>query len=173
MADSRAAPDRAPFPATTLARWLSELPEINLEHLDTMTDRTGILQRAVFAVPSYEDGYRLDDNARAVLLVGFVEDAGTENLRAVRSLASRYLAFVAHAFDAERGRFRNAMTYSRRWTDEIASEDSHGRALFALGSLVGRSNEPGRPSLSGHLFHAALPAVSTFTSPRAWAFALL
>jgi hypothetical protein len=65
------------------------------------------------------------------------------------------------------------MTYSRRWTEEIGSEDSHGRALWALGSVVRRSNEPGRPSLSGRLFHAALPALSTLASPRAWAFALL
>jgi hypothetical protein len=102
-----------------------------------------------------------------------VEDAGTEDPRAVRALASRYIAFVNYAFNCERGRFRNFMTYSRRFTEDVGSEDSHGRAIWALGSVLGRSNDPGRQNLSGRLFHAALPALSKFTSPRAWAFALL
>jgi hypothetical protein len=80
---------------------------------------------------------------------------------------------VRHAFNAERGRFRNFMSYSRQWLEEYGSEDSHGRALWALGTVVGRSGDPGRQSLGGELFHAALPAVGSFTSPRAWAFALL
>jgi hypothetical protein len=45
--------------------------------------------------------------------------------------------------------------------------------LHALGAVVGRSSDPGRKSLAGDLFHAALPAVRDFTSPRAWASALL
>ncbi len=65
------------------------------------------------------------------------------------------------------------MTYSRKWTEECGSEDSQGRALWALGALVGRSRDPGRQSLGGDLFHAALPAASTFESTRGWAFALL
>jgi hypothetical protein len=65
------------------------------------------------------------------------------------------------------------MSYSRRWSEESGSEDSHGRALWALGTVVGRAVEPGRHSLGGQLFHAALPALPGFTSPRAWAFALL
>jgi hypothetical protein len=65
------------------------------------------------------------------------------------------------------------MTYARRWTEEVGSEDSHGRALWALGAVVGRSRDPGKQSLSGGLFHRALQVVSTFSSPRAWAFALL
>jgi hypothetical protein len=88
-------------------------------------------------------------------------------------LASRYLAFVSHAFCPERGRFRNFLSYGRTWLEEQGSEDSHGRALWALGTVVGRSRDAGRPSLGGRLFHAALPAVRTFTSPRAWAFTLL
>ncbi|HEX7832007.1 MAG TPA: glycosyl transferase family 1, partial [Thermoanaerobaculia bacterium] len=93
--------------------------------------------------------------------------------RIVRVLASRYLGFVNYAFDHERGRFRNFMSYSRQWRDEDGSEDSHGRALWALGTVVGRSADPGRQSLARSLFHSALPAVSEFSSPRAWAFTLL
>nr|UXE44464.1 D-inositol-3-phosphate glycosyltransferase [uncultured bacterium] len=150
-----------------------ELPGIDLRHLRLMTDDTGLLQHSMFGVPRYDDGYCLDDNARALLLMALIEDARAEDREAVRALASRYLAFVSHAYNTEQGRFRNFMAYSRRWTESQGSEDSHGRALWALGTVVGRSEDPGRQSLGGHLFHSALPAVSAFTSPRAWAFALL
>jgi glycosyltransferase involved in cell wall biosynthesis len=164
---------RMVFQAKTLAKRPAELPDANLSHLRAMTDDTGILQHAAFSVPRYEDGYCLDDNARALLLMALVEDAGAEDAAAVRALASRYLAFVRHAFNHDRGRFKNFMSYSRQWLEECGSEDSHGRALWALGTVVGRCSDPGRQSLGGHLFHAALPATLEFTSPRAWAFTLL
>ncbi len=164
---------RTVFQAKTLAKRPAELPEVNLEHLSLMTDQTGMLQHGSFSVPRYEDGYCLDDNARALLLTALLEDQGSDDGKAVRALASRYLAFVSHAFDREARRFRNFMSYSRRWVEACGSEDSHGRALWALGTVVGRSVDPGRQSLGGQLFHAALPAVSEFTSPRAWAFTLL
>jgi hypothetical protein len=100
-------------------------------------------------------------------------DAGTGELAAVRGLASRYLAFVNHAFDRTSKRFRNFLSYSRQWLEPVGSEDSHGRALWALGTVVGRASDPGQQSLAGDLFHQALPAVTTFSSPRAWAYALL
>jgi glycosyltransferase involved in cell wall biosynthesis len=159
--------------AKTLTRRQPGLPEINLEHVRLLTDQTGMVQHADFNVPRYRDGYCLDDNARALLLMALVEEDGAEDKKAVRALASRYLAFASDAFNPENGRFRNFMSYARRWIEERGSEDSHGRALWALGAVVGRSTDPGRHSLSGRLFHSALPAVSQFTSPRAWAFALL
>ena len=164
---------RTEFRASTLATRPAELPEVNLDHVEVMSDGTGILQHATFNVPHYDEGYCVDDNARALLLMTLLEDAGTNDPRTVRTLASRYLAFVNHAFDPASGRFRNFMSYSRLWRDEEGSEDSHGRALWALGTVVGRSSDPGRNSLAAALFHAALPAVSRFSSPRAWAFTLL
>lgn len=164
---------RTVFQARTLARRPIELPEVNLEYLGLMTDDTGMLQHGAFNVPRYRDGYCLDDNARALLLMALVEEAGTVDRRSVRRLASRYLAFVNHAFDVERGCFRNFMSYERHWTETTGSEDSHGRAVWALGTVVGRSADPGRQSLGGDLFQAALPATRGFTSPRAWAFTLL
>lgn len=161
------------FQMKSLAARSAELPEANLGHLNLMTDGTGILQHAAFDVPNYDEGYCLDDNARALIVTTLLEDAGAEERKLVRALASRYLGFVRHAFNAKIGRFRNFMGYSRRWLEDCGSEDSHGRALWALGSVVGRSGDPGRQCLSGSLFHSALPAVSEFTSPRAWAFALL
>ena len=164
---------RTLFQAKTLAQRPLELPEVNLEYLTLMTDDTGMLQHGAFNVPRYRDGYCLDDNARALLLMALVEEAGTQDRRSVRALSSRYLAFVNHAFDDRRGRFRNFMSYERQWTEEAGSDDSHGRALWALGTVVGRSADPGRRTLGGDLFHAALPTACGFTSPRAWAFTLL
>lgn len=150
-----------------------DLPELGLSHLRAMTDDTGLLQHALFSVPRYDDGYCIDDNARALLLMALIEDAGTDDRKTTRALSSRYLAFVNHAFNKKSRRFRNFMAYTREWLEEDGSEDSHGRALCALGALVGRAREPGRRTLGGQLFHAALPPVSEFESPRAVAFALL
>jgi hypothetical protein len=91
----------------------------------------------------------------------------------VQRLAARYLAFVSHAFNESEGRFRNFMTYARHWAEDTGSEDSHGRGVWALGTVVGRSRDPGKQSLSGVLFQRALTSVPGFSSPRAWAFGLL
>ncbi|HEX9734617.1 MAG TPA: glycosyltransferase family 4 protein [Thermoanaerobaculia bacterium] len=164
---------RTAFQAKTLAERPLGLPEINLAHLDSLSDHTGILQHAAFSVPRYEAGYCVDDNARALLLTTLLEDAGIEDIKPVRALGSRYLAFVRHAFDPPSGRFRNFMSYSRQWGDGPGSEDSHGRALWGLGTVIGHSYDPGRRNLADSLFHAALPRVEAFTSPRAWAYVLL
>jgi glycosyltransferase involved in cell wall biosynthesis len=164
---------RSSFQAQTLASRPAGWPEIDLRHVRTLTDDTGILQHAIFSIPRYEDGYCLDDNARGLLLMTVLEEAGTDDPAAVRALASRYLGFVNYAFDRSSGRFRNFLSYSRQWIEPHGSEDSQGRALWALGAVVGRANDPGRRSLAGDLFHGALPATTTFTSPRAWAYVLL
>ena len=164
---------RIAFRASTVASRPAELPPVNLSHVSVMSSDTGILQHAMFSVPRYDEGYCIDDNARALLLMTLLEDAGTDDPKLVRALASRYMAFVSHAFNRPLGRFRNFMSFSRNWTEEHGSEDSHGRALWALGTVVGASGDPGRQTLAGELFHAALPAVSGFSSPRAWAYALL
>lgn len=164
---------RAGLAARTLAKRRPELPEIDLTHVRLMTDDTGMLQHATFDVPRYRDGYCIDDNARALLLMTHVEEAGTEAPQVVRALATRYLAFMSHAFDETSGRFNNFMTYARTWHDGPGSDDSHGRALWALGAVVGRSTDPGRRGLGARLFHGGLPAAPTLTSPRAWAYALL
>ena len=160
------------FRATTLATRPAELPQVNLDHVAIMSDDTGMLQHATFNVPRYDEGYCLDDNARALLLMTLLEDAGVD-ARRVSAMASRYMAFVSDAFNRPLGRFRNFMSHARRWREEEGSEDSHGRALWALGTVVGCSADAGRHSLASALFHAAIPAVSTFSSPRAWAFTLL
>jgi glycosyltransferase involved in cell wall biosynthesis len=148
----------------------AELPPLKLDHLRRMTDDTGMFQHAIFTVPNYREGYTIDDNARALTVSTLLEELGSEK---TWELASRYLAFVWYAFNTETRRFRNFMDYQRNWLEESGSDDSHGRTLWALGTLLGRSNTPALQSLAGWLFEQALPVVIETTSPRAWAFALI
>ena len=89
------------------------------------------------------------------------------------TLGSRYLAFLWHAFDVETGRFRNVMAFERRWLDAAGSGDAHGRALQALGLVLGRSEQSGLRGAASRLFEQALPTILDCTSPGAWASALL
>jgi hypothetical protein len=45
--------------------------------------------------------------------------------------------------------------------------------LWALGKVLGISQNTGLRGAAGRLFEAAVPATLTFTSPRAWAFCIL
>jgi hypothetical protein len=96
-----------------------------------------------------------------------------EDATYVRTLATTSAAFLHHAFDPKTRRFHNHLSFDRHWLDEQGSEDSHGRALWALGIGVGRSSFRSFQMMAGQLFALGLPALTTFTSPRAWAFALL
>ncbi len=164
---------RVTFQAATLARRPGSLPPVDLRHLRALTDDTGLLRHATFCVPRYSEGYCLDDNSRALRLMVRIMEAGTENRDVVRALITRYTAFVHAAFDPERRRFRNFLTYARAWPEDIGSEDSHGHAVQALGTVVGRATEHARTELANELFHASLPVTVDFTRPRAWATALL
>ncbi len=158
------------FTVKALDKRPGELPPLKLDHLRRMTDGTGMLQHALFTVPNYREGYTTDDNARALIVSTLLEELGSGE---AFELASRYLAFVGYALNVETGRFRNLMNYQRHWLEERGSDDSHGRALWALGSVLGRSNAPALRSMAGRVFEQALPAIVDATSPRAWAFALI
>jgi glycosyltransferase involved in cell wall biosynthesis len=160
----------AGFAARSLDKLPGELPPLKLDHLRSMSDDTGMLQHAVFTVPNYREGYTTDDNARALMVGALLEALGNGE---GPELASRYLAFIWYAFNTETGRFRNFMDYQRHWLEDGGSDDSHGRALWALGTVLGRSNAPALQSMAGRVFEQALPAILHTSSPRAWAFALI
>ena len=149
------------------------LPPTRLDHLIRMTDSTGIWQHARFSMPHFEDGYCADDNARALLLSVMLEQVAEFPQEEIRDLGTVYLSFLNFAFDRATQRFRNFLSPDRRWLDEAGSEDCHGRALWALGYCAGFSPAKDFHALAGGLFVDALPAATGFSSPRAWAFALL
>ena len=164
---------RATFSAQNTEKTLDRLPAIKLDHLYRMTDYTGIVEHAVFVVPNYPEGYTTDDNARALIVAIFLEELGVSGLTGSTDLASRYLAFLWLAFDPTTKRFRNCLSYERQWQECEASEDSHGRALWGLGTVLGRSKNAGWRGAAGRMFELAVPAAIEFKSPRACAFALL
>ena len=164
---------RVMFADETPAKCLDKLPALKLDHLHRLTDDTGMLQHATFAVPNYAEGYTTDDNARALVLSILFEQLGRTESLATENLASRYLAFLGHSLNPANGRFRNLLSYARVWSEAQGSEDCHGRALWALGTVLGRSKDQALRGAAGRLFESAIPTVVAFTSPRAWAFALL
>jgi glycosyltransferase involved in cell wall biosynthesis len=161
---------QADFAVKPLDKRAWELPPLKLDHLHHLTDDTGILQHAIFTIPNYQEGYATDDNARALMVCVLLDEVG--NTEAIE-LATRYLAFIWYAFNAETRRFRNFMDYQRHWLEASGSDDSYGRALWALGAILGRSNMPTLQNMAGRLFQQSLLAILETTSPRAWAFALI
>jgi glycosyltransferase involved in cell wall biosynthesis len=188
---------RVQFSARTSQKALNQIPELNLDHLNALTDKTGVLQHAIFTVPNRAEGYSIDDNARALILTVMLGELSmdqqggdqpiTDQLGAERPAtggferrpaanpdwAFRYLAFLEHAFNPNKKRFRNFLGYDRRWLEEEGSEDAHGRALWALGTVLAHSANQGMRGAAGRLFEFSLPATIEFHSPRACAYSLL
>ncbi|MFW6181116.1 MAG: glycosyltransferase, partial [Spirochaetota bacterium] len=162
---------RPVFLARTAEAIPREVPQPRLDHLIRLTDDTGILQHAYFIVPDRRHGYCTDDNARALIAALTAHDM-TADSESAASLSCRYLSFLHHAFNEETGRCRNFMGYDRRWLEEAGSEDSHGRALWALGEAVSLAGSEDLRTAAQGLFDRALPAAADFTSPRPLAFAL-
>jgi glycosyltransferase involved in cell wall biosynthesis len=173
---------QAQFLAHLTHKSLNQLPELNLNHVNALTDDTGILQHAVFTVPNRGEGYTTDDNARALIFTVLLDQLGRDQPRMdclgkAESVnpdwAFRYLAFLEHAFDAKKKRFRNFLGYDHRWMEDQGSEDSHGRALWALGTVLAGSANHGLRGAAGRLFEFSLPAAVEFHSPRACAYTIL
>lgn len=148
------------------------LPLPKLDHLYRLTDSTGIVQHARYHLPYYEEGYCTDDNARALILALTLRQAGLSELKLDRA-ADNYCAFLNYAYTDEHRRFRNFMSYDRRWLEEVGSDDSTGRAIWALGTCIGIASDRNAVTWAINLIEKVLPSVVHMTSPRAWSFALL
>jgi len=146
------------------------LPEIRTGHFLSLCDGTGMLQHAVHSVPDRIHGYCVDDNARALLFSTALASSGEAQLP--EGVTSRLAAFIQHAWNPDTRRFRNFMSYDRRWLEETGSEDSHGRTLWALAECARHDTDPSRRRWAAALFKTALPVVEEFASSRAWAFTL-
>lgn len=149
----------------------SELPEVNLEHLYTLTDDTGILQHAHYTVPDRAHGYTLDDNARALIVV--YQNWSIFGNKNILAFMNRYLSFIYSAFDREKNTFRNFMGYDRKFIEEKGSEDSHSRAMWSLSGIIKNPPSNSILILSSEIFKLAASRLYSFTSPRAWAYGLI
>jgi len=150
-----------------------DFPTLKLDHLFRLTDDTGITQHARFTLPHYEEGYCTDDNARALILTTWLESTDLVLETRLSWLTDTFATFLNYGYSPEEKRFRNFMAYSGAWLEAYGSDDSHGRALWALGTLVCRTRRADLRQWAVEMFEQNLPAIAGMTSPRAWAFALL
>jgi len=136
-----------------------------------MTGRLGIMQHARGSIPDPAHGYCVDDVARALQVD--VLHGRTLGWPVVAASAWRGLRFLEDAFDPAGGRFRNFRAMDGSWLDRVGSEDSHGRALLALGDTVAGQPDPLLVDAAGSLFDRALPVAREFTFARAQASLIL
>ncbi|MEO6041522.1 MAG: glycosyltransferase family 4 protein [Croceibacterium sp.] len=135
-----------------------------------MSDGTGMLQHSIDIVPDRRHGYCLDDNARALMLMNVARGI-SEAERMRWSLT--YASFVQYAWNDDEGGFRNFMRFDRSWCEDHGSEDSNGRAVWALGHTIEHSPDQALRDWGMRWFLTALPLSALTHSPRARAFAML
>lgn len=150
----------------------SSLPITALRHLEELSGEVGIMQHAIFSVPNWDEGYCVDDNARALILTIQLEPTSLFDSH-LKLLQSRYFAFVINAFDPKIGKFRNFMNLQREWLEVSGSEDSQGRSMWALGTAASRIGNPHNAALAAKIFELAIPSLMEMQSPRTWAYAIL
>lgn len=138
--------------------------------VERMSDSTGMLQHSIFSIPDRRHGYCIDDNARALMLVGLMaglDDAARDKWTTI------YASFIQYAWNAEAQRFRNFMNFDRSWCEEFGSEDSNGRTLWALGTTARTAVARKHRDWAVQMFDMTASMALDLGSPRAQAFAML
>ncbi len=143
---------------------------IPLEHLDCLTDSTGLIQHAIYGVPRRESGYTTDDNARALRLCVRLWELQPDATMMRR--VNKYLSFLQFAHCPGRG-FHNFMSYDRRWLDAEGCGDCQGQAVRALAEVVVSGLPADYRDLAGELIESALPTLADLRSIRAQAYVIL
>ncbi|NBC65646.1 MAG: glycosyltransferase [Bacteroidetes bacterium] len=146
------------------------LPSFSLDHIKRLTDDTGIIQHARFGIPYLKEGYCLDDNARALLMVLMAYKQ--KKNKAALNLAPVYLSYI-HYMQKEDGTFRNFLDFKRTFLDETGSEDSFGRAIWALGYLIGNAPDDSYCQMGKLIFFDASPHFEKIESIRGIANTML
>ncbi len=139
------------------------LPPFLLDHVRRMTDDTGIIQHAKFGIPNLKEGYCLDDNARALLMVLMAYKQKKHPL--ALELSPVYLSYI-HYMQNDDGTFRNFLSFSRNFLDEVGSEDSFGRAIWSLGYLLGNAPNDAYYQSGKEIFFEAAPNFEKLQSIR-------
>lgn len=130
------------------------MPKFSLTHVLRLTDDTGIVQHAKYGIPNLKEGYCLDDNARA-LIMALMAYQRTKSREAFELLPI-YLSYI-HYMQTEDGNFRNFLSFNRQYLDEVGSEDSFGRCIWALGYLIGGATNNSYREFALELFHKSFP----------------
>jgi hypothetical protein len=143
---------------------------IALDHLDRLTDPTGLIQHAVYSVPRRESGYTTDDNARALRLC--TRWWGHQPGEPMMHRLTGYLSFLEYA-RRPGGGFHNFLSYGRQWLDAEGSGDCQGQAVRALAEVLGSQLPDGHRALARELIEAVLPTLADLRSIRAQAYVIL
>lgn len=142
---------------------------LTLDHLDRMTDSTGLIQHAIYSVPRRESGYTTDDNARALRLCARLWDQLPDDRMLGR--VSCYLSFLEHARHPVRG-FHNFLSYQRGWLDAGGTGDCQGQTVLALAEVVGSRLSEGFRALARELLKSVLEPIAALRSLRAQAYVI-
>lgn len=130
------------------------IPPYALDHIKRMTDNTGLFQHAKYGIPNLKEGYCLDDNARALLMVLMTYKQQKHLL--AKELLPVYLSYI-HYMQIDDGTFRNFLSFSRNFLDIVGSEDSFGRTIWALGYLIENSPYDNYSQYGKEIFLNAAP----------------
>jgi len=143
---------------------------IVLDHLDRMTDSTGLIQHAIYSIPRRDSGYTTDDNARALRLCARLWRQEPDER--MLSRLTKYLSFLEHARCPVRG-FHNFLSYQCDWLDATGCGDCQGQAVRALAEVLGSELPMGYRTLARELIESVLPAITDLRSLRAQAYVIL
>ena len=138
--------------------------------VERMSDATGMLQHAIYSIPDRRHGYCIDDNARALILMSQLPDLDAATRDRWTTI---YAAFVQYAWNPDNRRFRNFMRFDRSWCEDMGSEDSNGRTLWALGVTARDAQFGKHRDWAVWMFDTTASLAFELGSPRAQAFAML
>ncbi|HZJ73651.1 MAG TPA: glycosyltransferase family 4 protein [Perlabentimonas sp.] len=142
---------------------ISLLPLFSIEHVQRLTDDTGIVQHAKFGIPNLKEGYCLDDNSRALLMALMAYKVKKDS--AALKLCPIYLSYI-HYMQNKDGTFRNFLSFNREFLDEVGSEDAFGRTIWAIGYMLNNSPNDSYYQIGRLIFDKAIPIFEDLKSIR-------
>ena len=139
------------------------LPVDRYDHLLSLVDDTAMFEHSLYEIPRRDHGYTVDDAARA--LVVLCDAPPQADLHCAIGVL---LSFVIHAMRPD-GRFHNRLGHDRRWRDVVGPDDTHGRAIWALGAAAVRAPRPEWQDAGRSALEAARVPDSSHLRPHAYA----
>lgn len=130
------------------------MPSFNLAHIQRLTDDTGIVQHAKYGIPNLKEGYCLDDNSRALIMAILAYQQNKSKV--ALELLPVYLSYIQY-MQNEDGSFRNFLSFTREYLDEVGSEDSFGRTIWALGYLINNAPNNSYREFAREVFDKSIP----------------
>jgi hypothetical protein len=142
-----------------------------LDHLRAMMVPAGIIQFSIGRTPDTASGTCLDDNARAWLVAMHALTLDPEYPHA-REAGDRALGFLIRAQRPD-GKFHNLADVRGVFIDDVGSQDSIGRAMWACGIAARCAAVPEWRDAAIARLDAALPVIELLTANHARAYCVL